>query len=161
MGMYTELNIAVWLKKDTPEDIVSIIQSMVDAESVYYNTPDHPFFKADRWRWLFSSDSYCFDGDTHSSLRLDGITHQYVLTVRSNLKNYCYEIELFLNFLCPYIDSHGFIGYERYEEYEEPSLIHKKGEVIYINETAIDSDYVASAEARIKEIRNMYDYEQE
>lgn len=154
--MYTELNIAVRLKEDMPKDIISIIRSMINAESVYYNTPDHPFFKTDRWKWLFSSDSYYFDGDTHSNFRLDNITHQYVLTVRSNLKNYCYEIELFLNFLSPYMDTQGFIGYEMYETNDNPNLIYNEDGNIYIDKIAIDSDYVNKAAENTENIRNMF-----
>jgi len=148
--MYTELNFAVVLKKNTPGCVIEAIQSMIDGDGTYNEMPDHPFFNTDRWRHLFLSDSYYFDGDMHSSFRFDKISNQYVLTVRSNLKNYCFEIEMFLNFLCPYMDTYGFIGYERYEEFDDPSLIYNENGVVYIGKTAIDSDYVAAAKERIE-----------
>lgn len=38
------------------------------------------------------------------------------------LKNYDSEIEEFLDWLEPYIGTEGFIGYMRYEEWEDPTL---------------------------------------
>ena len=50
----------------------------------------------------------------------------YFLNVRCNLKNYYSEIELFLDWLCPYMETEGFIGYMRYEECDDPVLIYKE-----------------------------------
>jgi hypothetical protein len=40
------------------------------------------------------------------------------------LKNYALEIENFLDFISPYVETDGFIGYYRYEESENPALIY-------------------------------------
>ena len=56
----------------------------------------------------------------------------YFLNVRCNLKNYHEEIEKFMNWLCPYIETEGFLGYMRYEECDNPTLIYKEnGEIVY------------------------------
>jgi len=143
MGTFTELNMAVRLKEDTPSDVISVINSMIDGAIIPIETPNHPFFKTDRWWKLFVEDSYYFAGDTHSTFKFNGIMNQYTLTIRSNLKNYSYEIELFLNFLHPYIDTYGFIGYEMDQRCDEPDLIYNYNSRIIIGGTEIDSDYVS------------------
>lgn len=126
MGMYTELNIGVNLVSSTPDYVIDIIKYMLNPESEYdeIKLPDHPLFKTARWRYMLLSDSYYFGGTTNSCMEYDGIFKQHELNVRSNLKNYESEIELFLNFIQPYIDFHGFIGYMRYEEFDIPTLIY-------------------------------------
>lgn len=38
--------------------------------------------------------------------------------------NYDSEIKHFLDWLAPYIETNGFIGYTKYEEFEDPTLIY-------------------------------------
>lgn len=126
MGMYTELNMAVALKGDTPQNIIDILAYMVGDSEEKPETPDHPLFGDTRWDIMLGCDSYYFDGDTNSVLRKDeGINHYY-LTIRSNFKNYGDEIRLFLHFIHPYITdvNNCFIGYFRYEEDAKPTLIY-------------------------------------
>ena len=125
MGMYTELNVGVAFKKDTPNNVINIIKYMLNEdEFVYYELPDHPLFKTARWNFMLVSDSYYFDGQTDSSLHYDDISSQYYLNVRCNLKNYDGEIEKFMEFIQPYLDTRGFLGYTRYEEFDDPTLIY-------------------------------------
>lgn len=123
MGMYTELNIGVALVKDVPKDVVDILNYMLDGGSEV-KTPEHPFFYTSRWRMLFTCDCYYFDGRADSSMEYDNIDHMYHLNVRSSLKNYDDEIEKFLSFIEPYLDTDGFLGYMRYEECDDPTLIY-------------------------------------
>lgn len=44
--------------------------------------------------------------------------------MRVFLKNYNSEIEEFLDWLEPYIETNDFIGYMKYEEFEDPTLIY-------------------------------------
>lgn len=123
MGMYTELNIGVNLRSDTPQNIIGILQYMLgDVDEVAVT--DHPLFSTPRWDMMLQCDSYYFDGRTDSSMELDDISHRYELNVRCNLKNYDNEIELFLDFIRPYLETVGFIGYTRYEEDDDPTLIY-------------------------------------
>lgn len=124
MGMYTELNIGVSLRSDTPENIINILEYMLgDIESQVETTP-HPLFETDRWHYMLRCDSYYFDGRTDSSMEQDSIDHQFKLNVRCNLKNYDSEIEKFMDFIRPYLETRGFLGYKRYEEYDDPTLIY-------------------------------------
>ena len=123
MGMYTELNMAVSLSSDTPERVVETLKFMLgDSEKRVLD--DHALFATTRWDIMLRCDSYYFDGRTDSSMIQDDIDHEYKLNIRCNFKNYDNEIELFLNWLQPYMKTFGFIGYTRYEEYDDPYLIY-------------------------------------
>lgn len=133
MGMYTELNIGVAFRKDTPTDIISILKHMLNEdEPLLYELPNHPLFSTPRWTFMLVCDSYYFDGQTDSSIHYDDISNQYYLNVRCNLKNYDGEIKKFMDFIQPYLDTRGFLGYTRYEEDGDPTLIYNSGnEIIY------------------------------
>lgn len=129
--MYTEFIFASEIKKETPENIISILKNMTTGDIHYEDNieiPDHEFFKCSRWKSLFRMDSYYFDGETMSKLTYDNISKSYYLTVRSNLKNYDGEIDKFLNFISTYlphkIEEDDLLGYSRYEESREPRLIY-------------------------------------
>ena len=131
MGMYTELNIGVEIKNNSK--VIQKLKFMLgdsdeDVEII------HPLFEnTDRWCFMLNSDSYYFDGQTDSKLFRDDLYENkpmYFLNVRCNLKNYCDEIKLFLDWLCPYIKTEGFLGYTRYEEEYNPTLIYKEKDKI-------------------------------
>lgn len=135
MGMYTELVCAFELKNETPNEILEILKYMTesfDSQDEIENLPNHKLFEdGSRWRFMLRSDSYYFDGTTNSFLKVDYLYPEkpsYYLNVRCNLKNYNDEIENFIDWLKPYINYAGnndyFIGYSRYEEAKEPSLIY-------------------------------------
>ena len=72
----------VWLeKKDFEETIIEI--------------PDHPLFLTSRWKFMLCSDSYYFDGVTHSHFAYDSIGNDYRLTVRCNLKTMMMKLKSF------------------------------------------------------------------
>lgn len=131
MGMYTEFVFASELKKETPIAIIKVLESMISGnfiENKDYVINNHNFFKCDRWKWLFLSDSYYFDGESMSNIEYDKISNTYFLTVRSNLKNYNEEILNFIDFIYPYLvpksEEDDFLGYYRYEKRREPTLIY-------------------------------------
>lgn len=133
MGMYTELNIGVRICP-TPT-VLQKLNYMLgeDTEDVHI---DHPLFTdSTRWKHMLLCDSYYFDGKADSKLFIDDLCPDkpmYFLNVRCNLKNYDEEIEKFMDWLCPYIETEGFLGYKRYEEQDDPTLIYKEhGEIIY------------------------------
>lgn len=128
MGMYTELVLACTLKKDTPQEVLNLLRFMCGGERAApkpadENLPAHPLFRAERWQYVLRSASYYFPGEPYASLRAADATGLAYLTVRSNLKNYDFEIEYFLHWLAPYSESAGFVGYSRYEESLQPRLI--------------------------------------
>lgn len=124
MGMYTEINICFDLIKNPSKDVVDILHYLIEGTDTPSILPNHKFFKCDRWDIVARNDSYYFDGSTNSKIVFDNISKTWKINIRANLKNYNSEIEEFLNWLAPYIGTIGFIGYMRYEEWEDPLLIY-------------------------------------
>jgi len=137
MGIYTEFHFNVELINDIPSDVLKILEYMISRDNDKYDNvdklqlPDHPFFtNSKRWVWMLHSDSYYFSADTHSTLRQDDSPYNITryLCIRCNLKNYCNEIENFVDWINPYVkaDKGDFLGFSRYEESEDPEIIRKK-----------------------------------
>ncbi|MFA5760512.1 MAG: hypothetical protein WC877_01965 [Dehalococcoidales bacterium] len=136
MGMYTEIIFGCSLKKDTPLNVINVMQFMTDPSDfkdeskITGGLPDHKFFNTPRWKWMFHCSSYYFGvNESSSKMWYDDISKDYRISVRSNLKNYDDEIELFLEWIHPYVN-HG-TGYNNlyaivtYEESEVPTLYYK------------------------------------
>jgi hypothetical protein len=115
MGMYTQLHLDLKLKIDTPKEIIDTLTDMVnvDSESEKWNN---------RLDWCFNSNSYYFNAFSYAKIWKDGSI--YKLFVHCDFKNYDNEIAILLNWLKPYIDTQGMIGYTRYEEDEEPTILY-------------------------------------
>ena len=130
MGDYTELNIAVRLK--LPDNALKILEFMTgQSENEDFEKPFHPLFHSgtDRWKYMLCCESAYFPHTAYSSLVNDRYyaeedTLERVLNVRCDLKNYNDEIENFLDWIYQYSKTRGFIGYMRYEEDEDPTLIY-------------------------------------
>ena len=126
MGAFTELNIAVNLKAD--KDTYDILKYMLGEIDVCGKLPDYELFKTSRWRYMLCSDSFYFAHTASSSLvnkmpyRDDH--EERILNVRCDLKNYDDEIKKFLDWIYTLSDTRGFIGYMRYEEDKNPTLIY-------------------------------------
>lgn len=135
MGMYTELVMGFKLKKDTPKDVIDILFYMLDTSDATKkpDLPNHELFKTSRWDFLFNCSSYYFGfSDSHSIIKFDDISKTYIVNIRSSIENYDNKIELFVDWIRPYIESgsgaNELIGYSLYEEDEEPKLY-------YLNES--------------------------
>ena len=130
--MYTEINVCFNLIKDTPKNVVDILYYLIDGNDEPSNLPNHEFFKCDRWDVVACCDSYYFGGMTNSKILFDNIPKCCKVNIRANLINGDNEIDKFLHWLAPYIATQGFIGYTRYEEFDDPTLIYiDDGNVIY------------------------------
>jgi len=127
MGMYTELYLSCELKKDLPEEVVSILKYLFTEEGVEPPAlPDHTFFKCNRWEMIGNCSSYYFVPFAMSKLYQDEHDDkQYYLITRSDLKNYDGEIGHFINWIMPYVVRpwSGHLGHYIYEEDENPTLI--------------------------------------
>lgn len=98
-------------------------------ESTDVPVSNHPLFNTESWRVMLIKEISYFPGGSFHLLSYND-TLGYDLTVRSSLKNYDKEIELFLDFVNPYIETEGFIGYIMHEECDWPTLIyHVNGEI--------------------------------
>lgn len=144
MGIYTEFHFNVELNEDINTESNIVIQTLMFMlnQSIESNNPlmvsYHPFFKTPRWKNLLISDSYYFPSDTHSTLRFDNISYQYYLNIKSNIKNYNYEIQKFVDWIMPYLnhDVGEFLGFYRLEETNIPTLIYSyEGHIDRLNYT--------------------------
>ncbi len=128
MGMYTEFHFNVKLKENISHEIINFLHYMLDRNfhTQPLHLPNHPLFKTDRWKIMLNMDSYYFAADTH--LRYDDIGRCYYLCIRCNLKNYNNEIEKFVDWIMPYLYHfpEDFLGFIRYENTEQPTLIFMK-----------------------------------
>lgn len=124
MGMYTELNIGVRLK-NLPQNYVRILNYLGSDRNIEIDVelPQHALFSCERWRTIGAGCSYYFDGQPHYNFYYDAIANVHFLTTRFNLKNYDGEIDKFLEWLCPYVDT-KFCGYKMYELDKAPTLIY-------------------------------------
>ena len=129
MGMYTELNIAVNLSEETPNDVMAVLDAMLNDGfdrnefEIPASIKSHPLFETDRWGYMLRGDSCYFDGFSDSKMAWDKILKEWKMNVRCNFKNCNDEIEKFLSFIAPHLSTSGFIGYMRYEEDKMPTLI--------------------------------------
>ena len=134
MGMYTELVLKCCIKDDVPEDVRTILDYLFNTSGDFDNPPpqpDHPFFKSHRWVMVGQCSSFYHHPKALSDYWMghDGARDRggYIFS-RSDLKNYDNEINLFIDWLRPYIDEEDeqCIGWSWYEEDYQPTLIFKK-----------------------------------
>lgn len=134
MGMYTQLFITTDLKNDTPDSVIQILQYMQNANNERQETkpeiPDHPLFKTDRWDYMLICGSAYFEGPNFNKLKKkyqDNEASEWEFGNLSNFKNYDGEIDLFLDWLSPWISKSScaeLLGWVRYEEDDQPDLIY-------------------------------------
>jgi hypothetical protein len=127
MGMYTELHLSVELTGGAPLEILRYMTGQ-DKGPGEIRVPDHPFFQTPRWAFMLQCDSAYFPAPTNSHV---GKTEygNCVLLVQCSFKNYYGEIDLFLEWLSPFVVGSGwkerdFVGYSLYEENEDPTPIY-------------------------------------
>lgn len=130
MGMYTEFHLNVELKKDTPKDVIDVLKFMTASGAKTApapQTPAHPLFtEGGRWIHMLWCGSYYFPMRVNSVLEFDTLAGAHFLSVRCNLKNYEQEIQKFVDWLTPFFaEEDGVcIGYRRYEENDDPTLLY-------------------------------------
>jgi hypothetical protein len=127
MGMYTQLCYNAELRRDTPKGVIDTLEYMLSNTEEGFKPPfTHGLFHTSRWQFMLNCSSYYFaPAESKSSFRKDQFGNYYV-SILCDLKNYDGEIEKFVDWLNPYVDSYEerqFLGYSRYEEAVEPTLI--------------------------------------
>lgn len=119
MGMYTEIYVNADLKKETPKEVIDVLAAMCEKDQEAVSLSDKP----SRWAYLFNNGSYYLPLTECGKLTNDSITGQYSLIAKGDIKNYDGEIEQFFDFIKPWCEGE-FIGYYRYEESREPTLVY-------------------------------------
>ncbi len=130
MGMYTEMFICSKLKEDTPNEVINVLDYMFNFEEGKECPKglEHDFFRTSRWSVIGKCCSYYHVPFITRHFKIDDLSKSYYLLSRSDIKNYDNEIELFFDWIMPYLDKQDgeFIGYSRYEEDLEPKLYYKR-----------------------------------
>ncbi len=135
MGMYTEIIFGAALKEDTPQFVINTIQALIDGNLDELEVkPEHRFFQAERSHHLLcAGGSYYFPGTVEPKFYKDEIDNCWRLHFRSNIKNYGSEIELFLDWIGPYVEQgsglRDIYAYVMYEEQNEPTIYALRDEV--------------------------------
>lgn len=135
MGMYTELVFDTELNLEKLPEIEEVLKHMLGESNEMESSslPDAPLFRTRLWERMLCSDSFYFNGETHSELKVMTEHNIATLTVRCNLKKYSQEIEKFLDWIHSYDKTNWnsdhapektFKGYMRYEADIHPTLIY-------------------------------------
>lgn len=129
--MYTEIQFKAELLKDTPDEVISVLQHMIErefAQAYEEPLPDHPLFSCSRWDLLARCCSAYFSDHAESFIRKDEYNSKWHVFMNADLKNYSSEIEKFFDWIDPYVSGHHgqFLGYSLYEEDDDPVIFHKK-----------------------------------
>lgn len=127
MGMYTELSLDLRLAEDVPPEVLDILRFMLEGDPSDERPilPRHPLFGDTRWAFMLRCCSYYHTPVATMALHWDDITKAHFLVGRCDLKNYDNEINLFIDWLTPYIEAeeNEFLGHQIYEEDERPTLL--------------------------------------
>lgn len=129
MGMYTELIFGASLNKDTPAQVINALKYMLG--ETQEKPADFPLPDG-RCEWLFQGGSYYFAiSGSVNKMWLDEVDNCWRIYTRSNIKNYEDEIETFLEWIKPYIESGSgnreMYAITIYEDSETP-------DIYYLNE---------------------------
>lgn len=125
MGMYTALSLGVEFEKDTSYQIIRTIRRMLGHDIPFEAWPEEKLFEHMRAEWMLRCGSYYFSWQTHWDFRKDDVTKTWFLSGVCNLKNYGQEIELFLNWIMPHLNTRGYIGWMMYEDDDDPTLLYR------------------------------------
>lgn len=122
MGMYTEFYFRAFLKEEASE-LADWLESEKPWEGVKFD--DHEFFSCARWVSIFCSGGAVYQHSHPKIFRRVPYSGECELFIHSSLKNYCSEIDQFLDWIRPFVsDRYGdmFLGYTLYEEDDVPTL---------------------------------------
>lgn len=132
MGEYTKFSVILPIKTDTPENIKNILIDIVENSGNNLKTmelPEHEFFKDENRFYFAQCNSYYFTGTSNSKIHYNEkigckTDNRMILHIDCDFKNYENEIDLFLNFIAPYVDANHntFLGYSREEKFINPEL---------------------------------------
>lgn len=120
MGTYTELVLKARVKECLPPDVENVLQILFNHVCEDIPTvPNHPFFACSRWDHIGHVNSFYHIPWTNSKY-----AHNRIFS-RSDLKNYHKEIELFIDWLTPYLDIEDgtCIGWYWHEDQKVPTLL--------------------------------------
>lgn len=124
MGTYTELVLKCSIKDERPEIVHDVLNFLFNENQLHpTELPDHEFFKIKGWDAVGRTNSYY-----HCPRSLNFYDGKYLFS-RSDFKNYQDEIDLFLDWLKPYLSSPPgkLIGWAFGDEMKEPVFLYNDG----------------------------------
>lgn len=124
MGMFTEIIFGASLKSDTPKEIIDALKYMIGKTK---KRPANFPLRGVRLEYMFQTASYYFGiCEPVCKMWFDKISNQWILSARANLKNYQNEIETFIEWITPFVESgsgrRNMFAVVTYEEQEEPTF---------------------------------------
>jgi len=117
MGMYTEIYVNVDLKEETPQEIINTLEKLCNGVQ--------PNGFPERSGMLFNNSSYYTPSTCVRSLTYDKTLQRWSFLGKGDLKNHSGEVKHFFSWLMPWVDGipGDFVGYHRYERWQEPTLV--------------------------------------
>lgn len=120
--MYTELIFGAELKKDTPNDVIETLRYMIgEIEEKPKNSPFESFRNP-----LLGGSFYFAVSTAVSKMWQEEVDKSWRISTRANIKNYYGEIENFLEWIKPWINSgsgnNDMYAIVIYEESNEPTI---------------------------------------
>jgi hypothetical protein len=138
MSQYFDGFFACKLKSDTPQEIIDVLRYMTRKQNYEFkNPPAHRLFEIEGWEHFLQispSDFRCAPGMTGSELRketdhyvsgkeVEYYTISFRRTMHDDVEFFIYWWE-FIDWIIPYSDTEGFVGYWREEFDTHPELIY-------------------------------------
>ena len=122
MGMYTEFYFRSFFPKDVDPRLLDWFEHGSDASYVDLEPFEpHPFFEADRWQSVLYGGGAVYQISRPPHLHRGNPDHSWdysTLEIHSSFKNYGGEIDLFLEWITPYLAAYpgDLLGFSLYEE---------------------------------------------
>lgn len=102
MGMYTEVTIGCRFKKSAPRILIEALDYIINGIEIKDVKVGEFIIKYSLH--IIQCDSYYFGAPATSAFYYNKIMNEYELSIRSNCKNYNYEIEKFIKYITPYVE---------------------------------------------------------
>ena len=118
MGDLTKIKLRLLLdRKKLTAKHIEILKILYDSKDKHLmNTPDHPFFKCDRWLMIQPTDIDC--------LHYSGMDYGEHIVFSCEFKNYDNELEKFCDWIFPVCkhEDHEFLGiyYNDHNDWMKP-----------------------------------------
>lgn len=123
MGMFTELTLNCELRRDVPDFVINTIKYMLDI--IKEPQEGYPFTSGRFPIILLGSSAYFLDTNP-TIFKFDELDNIWLLSTRSNIKNYNNEIETFIEWLKPYVKagvgSHDLYASVLFETNKTPTM---------------------------------------
>lgn len=146
MSLHFDFALACYLKPDTPQEVLDTLQYMTRSEDYEFgDPPDHPFFKGEYWSNMLQirTGTAHFPGEfgsifrrTYRYTQADADVYRYTLSFRCHMleEEFHEKWWAFAQWIAPYSETVGCVGYYREEFDWQPTLIYFRDGKVYVCE---------------------------